>query len=426
MPDNNRKLDRKSKTLLKNTVMLYLLQFSNYFFSFATVPYQTRVLKDEVYGKLVFAVGVMIYFQLFVDFGFLLSATEDISKNRDDHGYICKKITSVAIVKILFALVSFLIMGILCLSVSRFSGDPALYLIYLAAYVAGSFLPDYVYRGLEKMTAVTVRTLLIRLFFCVMIFVFLRKPGDYLVVPILLLIGNVGAVFGAYLHLFKGLKYRFGKVTKRDIIGEIKRSSLFFYSRIATTVYSATNTLLLGFVIKTNTDAILGHYGSADKVLTTSKNCISPISDSLYPYMVKNRDFKPAKKWLLLFMPVILTGCIVVGIFAEPICVLVFGEDFRGSANILRAFLPAIAVTLPSYIFAFPAMGAMGISRYANYSVFFGTAIHIVGIVILLATGHFSAFSVACMTSVTECCIFLYRIIVVYKNRHLMKEGAEK
>ena len=113
-------IDAKSKVLVKNTVMLYLLQFSTYLFSFLTVPYQSRILGPEIYGILGVAGAVMIYFQLFMDFGFLLSATEDISKNRDDKQYICRKITSIAIIKMFFAFISFAVMALLCTVVPNF------------------------------------------------------------------------------------------------------------------------------------------------------------------------------------------------------------------------------------------------------------------------------------------------------------------
>ena len=70
--------------MLKNTAMLYLLQLSGYLFSVLTVPYQTRILGPVLYGVVGVAVATMAYFQLFMDFGFLLSATEDISLNRED------------------------------------------------------------------------------------------------------------------------------------------------------------------------------------------------------------------------------------------------------------------------------------------------------------------------------------------------------
>lgn len=414
-----KKVDSKSKVLLQNTLMLYILQFSSYLFSFVTVPYQTRILGPELYGMLGVAAAVMLYFQLFLDFGFLLSATEDISKNREDRLYVCKKITSIALIKVFLGVISLIVMAVLLFSVKEFSANKAVYIIYFAAYAVNSFLPDYVYRGIEKMTAVTVRTVAVKLIFCVMTFVFLRAKEDYIIVPILLLLGNCLAVIFAYFHLFRKLGYGFAKITFKEALCDFKRSSVFFYSRIATTVYSATNTVVLGFVDKIGITT--GYFASADKIVTTAKNGFSPISDSLYPYMVKNKDFRPVRKILTIIMLPIVMGCVLVGIFAEPLCVFAFGKEFAGTAPILRAFLPAVAIILPSYIFGFPVMGAMGISKYANYSIFAGTAAHIIGIVILALTSNISGVTLAAMTSVSEWVILLYRITAVYKHRHLFK-----
>ena len=94
------------KLLLKNTVMLYLLRFSTYFFSFITVPYQTRIMGKEIYGKIGLATALMVYFQLFLDFGFLLSGTEDVAKNKEDKQAICEIFSSITFLKIVFSVVS--------------------------------------------------------------------------------------------------------------------------------------------------------------------------------------------------------------------------------------------------------------------------------------------------------------------------------
>ena len=83
-------IEKKDRQLLSNTVMLYIMQFSTYLFSFITVPYLTRVLGVQLYGKIGVAVANMAYFQLLMDFGFLLSATEDISAHREDRAYVGK------------------------------------------------------------------------------------------------------------------------------------------------------------------------------------------------------------------------------------------------------------------------------------------------------------------------------------------------
>ena len=44
------KMNGTRGVLLKNTLMLYILQFSTYFFSFIVVPYETRVLGPVIFG----------------------------------------------------------------------------------------------------------------------------------------------------------------------------------------------------------------------------------------------------------------------------------------------------------------------------------------------------------------------------------------
>lgn len=406
-------------SLFKNTIMLYILQFSSYLFSFITVPYQTRILGPVVYGRLGVAVAIMVYFQLFLDFGFLLSATAAVSRKRTDLDYASKLFTSVTIIKLFFSILSFIVMLGLCLFVPKFKQDFMLYMLYIISVIIYAFLPDYLYRGFEQMTAITVRTVLIKLFSTVMIFVFLKSDDDYLIVPILQIIGNAAAVIGVYVHMKHKLHVWFKKVDLKQIKTDLEESSVFFFSRIASTIYSTTNTIILGFIDKTGT--VTGLYTSADKLVTTAKNGVSPISDSLYPYMIKNKDFKLVKKTLMICMPIITIGCTIAFIWAKPICALLFGEDFRDAGNILRALLPVVFIILPNYILGFPTLGAMGLSKYANTSIIAGTCIHIFNILLFAFTGHLNMISLAISSSISEVVIFSVRFAVVIKNRYLFK-----
>lgn len=412
-------MKKNKKVLLKNTAMLYALQFSAYFFSFITTPYQTRVMGPSIVGTLGFAAAIMVYFQLFMDFGFILSATADVSRHRDDKGYVCRLMTSVTLIKLAFCAVSFIVLTVMCFVWDTLREDKLLYMLYFAGTAVNTFIPDYLYRGLEKMSIITVRTVLIKLFFTVMIFVFLKEPGDYYVVPLLLLLGNLASVIGVYIHLKKKLDIWFCKVSFKEIFEHAKKSSEFFLSRIATTLYSSTNTLVLGIVDPTK--ATVGFYTSADKLVTTAKNGMSPISDSIYPYMINNKDFKLIKKILVILMPIITVGCVVCYIFAEPICIIFFGEEFGPTGAVLRAMLPVIFVTLPSYMLGFPTLSAVGLQRYANISIYVGCVVDLIGLLLLFATNSISYVSLAALMSVAEVTILLFRILVVWRNKHLFR-----
>lgn len=415
---NRNALNSKKGVLLKNTVMLYIMQFSTYLLSFIVVPYETRVLGATYYGKLGVATAIMVYFQLVIDFGFLLSATEDVSRNRQDKHKVSRILTTVTIDKIFLTVGSFIALIILCEVLPSWKEDRTFYLLFLAATAINSMIPDYLYRGLEQMTAITVRTVAIKAFFTVMIVLLLKKPEQYCIIPILNIIGNSAALLGVYFHLYRQMNIKFVKCTAGEVWDSFRRSSTFFYSRIATSIYTASNTVILSVISAGST---IGYYTLADKLVTTAKSGLSPISDSLYPYMTKNRDFKLVWRILKIVMPIIVGGCAIVFIFARPLCEIVFGAGYGDAAPVLRAMLPVVVVILPSYILGFPTLSAMGLSKYANYSVVFGSALHVVNLLVLYFTGNMNMVTLGAMVSVAEVAILLFRVAVIWKNRHLLQ-----
>lgn len=418
------KLQSSKRVLLTNTVMLYILTFSNYLLSLAVTPYESRVLGPEVYGVLGVASAIMAYFQLFIDFGFLLSGTQDVAIHREDRKQLCRLLTSITCAKLFLIATSALILFILCTVISGWRDNLEFYMLFLIGTAFNSLVPDYLYRGMEKMSVVTVRTVCIKAFFTVSILLFLKKPEDVWMIPMFNAIGSFTAVLACYWHLAKKYEIRFCGIGLRDVRSSLKRSSVFFYSRIATTAYSSLNTIILDFISASG--ATTGFYTSANNLITTGRNALSPISDSLYPYMVKNRDFRLVKKVILILEPVILLFCAACFIWAPELCALFFGADYAPAGQVLRAMLPVGVITLPSYILGFPMMSAMGIPEHANYSVVFGSCLHFVNLFILFITDNINMVTLGAAMSVAEALILGYRMVIIWKNRHLMKKQHQE
>lgn len=413
-------MQSKKKLLLKNTFMLYLLRFSTYFFSFITVPYQTRVMGNEIYGKIGIATALMMYFQLFLDFGFLLSGTEEVAKNRDNKQKLSKIFSAIVISKLVFSVVSAAVLFGICQIVPQYRGEQTLYFLFLVQAVISTFLPDYLYRGMEDMTVVTFRTVFVKAIFTILIFVFLQEPTDYLLVPILSAIGELCAVVWSWIDLKKRYEIGLVLVKVEDLKRQLKKSGHFFLSRIASTVYTATNTIILGHIDPVG--GTVGLYTAANKLITTGQTALAPISDSMYPYMIKNKDFKLVKKVLSIAMPVIFVGAIVICILAEPLCIFIFGKEFAGTGRILCAMMPIAVLTLPDYILGFPTLGAMGLSKHANISIYVSSGVHVINLVVMLSLGKLNAVTLALLTSISLFIEVLYRLVVVLKNRHIFSK----
>ncbi|CRZ34635.1 PST family polysaccharide transporter [Herbinix hemicellulosilytica] len=409
-----KKLD---KTLLSNTFFLYLLTFSSRLFSLATVPYLTRILGAVTYGKTGIALAYMSYVAIIMDLGFILSGTQKVVNHKNDILYISKLICSVALIKFLLGILVSAIFTAYILCNPNMRYDFWFYFFYLAAFIVNAFLPDFYYRGIEKMKVITYRTLAVKTIFTVLIFILVKDDRDYWLIPLITLLGNALALIIMYYDLKKNYGIRFCRASLSEVWQITKDTLPFFASRIASTVYQALNTIILSFVY--GNSPIIGYYTSVDKIVSLSKTVSSPLADSLYPYMLREKDFKTVKRLLIKTMPVIIIGTLIIFIYAKLLCIFLFGREYASAGNILRCLLPIIVVILPTYLLCFPVMVPLGLSKYANMSNIVGMGIQIIGLVILIFTDNINVYSICIMSSVTEVCVFLFRLaaVLVYRQR---------
>ena len=415
------KIQRHRGGLLENTVMLYILQFSNMALGLVTQGYQMRVLGVELIGVLSAAQYATNFFQILIDFGFIYSATAKVSRFREDKNVLNKVLTCVILAKAMFMAVSFLILFAFIAPTLPDMSQVLVYAFYLISVCTYALLPDFMYRGLEQMSTITIRAVAIKFFATLMIFLFVHQPGDYFLVPLFTAVGNLGAIVFVYWHLFRRVGIHFCRVTWREIWVELKDSSQFFLSKVAASINSNLNGILLNSLAG---PAATGLYANADKVIGAAKSGMSPIADSLYPHMMKHKNFSLIKKAMLIVYPVILLGCAVVFLFAEPLLVFWLGAEGSQVVLPLRLLIPVAVFSFPNYVLGYPTLGAMGLAKYANIAVVFGTAVYLLGALLLWFTVGINLVTLCLLTSVTEGSILAFRLVVIVKNRKLM--GASR
>lgn len=404
----------EKRNLAKNTLMLYVLMFSSYLFSFITVPHQTRILGAEIFGMLGFAAAIMLFVQLLIDFGFILHATDLVSRNRENKKYVSEVYSAVMLIKLTLVICLFMVFIVAYAAIPGVADNWLLFLLYFLSTVFLAGMPDFIYRGMEDMKPVTVRTVAVRAFFAVMIFIFLREPEQYLIVPLLLLIGNATALF----IVLKDIKSRFDIRLTAVPLGLAKRifkeSSMYFYSRVASQVFRGGSTVALGLV---GSSASLGYFVASNRLVTAARGGIGPIGDSLYPYMMRRKDFSLIRRVLLVGVPILAIGCTVVFIFAEQVCVILFGEEFAPAAPILQILLPLVVLALPQYLLGFPTLGAMGLAKQANMSILVASLLQVSMLAGLFVSGNITAITVATTMLISEMVTLAYRVCVIYRYR---------
>lgn len=406
----------KEKNLMNNTTLLYIMKIATLVFPLITMPYLTRVLKVEGYDVVTFVASYISYFQLFIDFGFTLSATKKIAQNKDDEVAKKKILSSVIASKIILGIVGFIVLVLLTLFIPKLASVKVYaYLAYVATF-ATIFLPDFLFMGIEQMGGVTLRYVITKSIFTALVFFVIRDAGDLYFVPLLTLLGEIVAAFFVWYYIVHKLHLRLVGVSFKDITSELKSSSSYFFSRIATTLSGNTNVFILGLL-----DFSTAIFGTARSLAYTIIGLYGPIADSLYPYMVNNKNFKVLKNVLLIFMPIILVGCVLIFFLSDWVVGLVFTEEYSYVATLLKWMIPLIIISFPSYIFGFPALGALGMTNKANSSAIIASLFHGACLGILLLLGKVNMFSVIILTTITELLTLSLRVYWYIKGRRKAK-----
>ena len=98
----------KQKRLLENFLSLSVLQALNMFLPLLTFPYIVRVIGVDYFGILNVVLSIIMFFNIFIAFGFELSATKMISTNRNDINKVSEMFFSILYSKFLLLVVSVL------------------------------------------------------------------------------------------------------------------------------------------------------------------------------------------------------------------------------------------------------------------------------------------------------------------------------
>lgn len=411
--------NRQLTTLFSNTMMLYIMQIAGYIFPMFTFPYLIRVLSKEQYGMITYATATMVYFQMFIDFGFLLSATKECSEHRNNKNKLSEILSTVVAAKSVLTIIGFLFLLILIFFLPSFRDKKLLVILYYLSITTSILMPDYLFRGIEKMKIITYVSILGKLIYTILIFIAIRSYDDYLLVPVMALISNVVVFYITYKEI-KKLGLSFIKVKKEWVFDSIKKSGNFFISRIASTAYSSSNIFVLGLVTSNESIAL---FGVANNIITMIKSLFSPISDSIYPYILHTKNYKLVKIILAILMPLVCVGVVILFFIAKPVIFLLAGNEYTGSIPIFKMMLPIILLTLPSYLLGFPVLGAMGRMEQANLSVIYSAIFHLAGLVILLLIKRLDIQNIIILTIITETLVLLLRVYYVIKAGKNIRKG---
>lgn len=408
-----RKRQLNRSIIIKNTSMLYLFSIASLVFPLLTLPYLTRVLSVEYYGISAYVKSCMVYFAVFLEFGFLLSATRDVVNTNGDCQMMSQIVGAVTMAKALLSTTALFAMFAIFPFLPILGNNKLFTLLSFCAVAINALIPDYLFRGLNSMEVITYRFIVCKAMSVLLTFVLVKGDSDFLLIPLLDLGSSILA-----------LALSIGCMHKRNIslplvpirlaLSTMIKSFTYFISNFATTAFGALCTILIGLYLNL---VDVAYWSLCINLTSAAQSLFSPVLNGIYPYMVSSRDISLIKKILALFMPLIAAACFTAYIFSPQLLSIISGEKYIAATPIFRGLLPMVFISFPAMLFGWPCLGAIDKPRETSITTVTAALFQIISLLLLIAFNRFTIVNVIIVRTITEAILCFTRGIFCYLYR---------
>lgn len=342
----------KRDSLKKSSLFNIVIKLLTYLIPLVLSPYLYRTLTFTGVGTFTFQSAYVAYFTLIATFGFNEYGTKRISTATEDPKELNRRFWSIFFSKQILGLACLLVyFTMVATHVFGDSSNDISYYVLSLNIVATMLDITFLYQGVEKFKSISLRTAFIKIINLVLIFVFVKKPEDYLIYVWIMTTSTVLSSVIMFLPLHKYV----GKPSMeyKAFFLDIKGAFAFFVSALAISLYTTIDSTILGLL----TDQTqVGYFSSAIKIkeiVTSISFAIVPIIFSRVSYLVSIKKEVEARELTYKTFNIILDFSIpcMFGIIcvANVFMPLYFGADAINAVTMLiisSVSLPLISMSL--------------------------------------------------------------------------------
>lgn len=381
-------MKKKENILVENIFSMVTLRGLEYLLSFLLVPYLLRVLGPTNFGAVSFMQGIVVYYNLFIDYGFNLTAPRALA--RCSSGEIPMLFSTFMWAKIILLIIVSLIFGLTLWIIASLQLIQINWYLFGAVYttVIGNVLfPIWFFQGIQQMRYITIINIVGRTLSILCIFMFVASENDYILAAFLqsctpFVAGIISLILIA--NKFPGILQ---KPDFKKIKTEFVEARQIFISNLAISLYTNTDIVLLGLL--TN-NTIVGYYSGADKLLNCIKRGVSAINDAIYPFISQqfklnyNNAIRFLRKQMFVYLLGGTIGGVVILVGSPVVIPWLLGDKYIHSILPLQimAFVPLIVAF--SNIFGYETMLPLGMEKIYSRILLLASVLNLIIIVPLI------------------------------------------
>lgn len=383
-------------------------------FPIITFPYAARVLLPEGIGVVNFLYSIIQYIVLLTSIGIPLYAVKEIAKYRDDYILKSKITIEILLLHLGLCLGGYIVVWMLGTFVPQIHRQVSLFYILSLVILFNAIGVEWFYKGVEDFKYITLRGIIIRTLFCVLLFVFVKQPKDILIYGFIVVGTTVGNNFINFIHLRTHISV--GELNYHDlqVIRHLRPALHVFILNLIISLYAYLNTLMLGFF---NGNSEVGFFTAGTKIPHIGLSIISSIGAVLLPRCTNllqqgnHSAFgsiisKSARFTIAISIPIMI-GLIIL---ARPIINVFCGAEYNPSIPVLYLNAPVIIFIGLTNVIGLQVLYPQERINTVILSVLGGALVNIVFNILLLPS--FGAIGAAIATLLAEITVFILQFIL--------------
>ncbi len=341
---------RNQKSLITNSFYLYLSHFADYLLALFFLPFIATKLGAFEFGKIgvVQTFGILIV--LVMEFGSTLIATREVARLRDNKKELKTFVIKITTFKILLIPLVLIISMLVTIFIPFFFKNQIYFIITVLGSVFQGVAPTWYFQGLEKMKKIALTKIIFRLIGFLLMLIFVKSSNDGWIV----LTAFSSSSFLICLYLYYSIINEFEsfRFIKTGNLKEIFNKSIFsFLITVIPVIYLNVSIIIMSIFVN---PIQLGYYFVASRIYRAFNTLFGPISQAFLPIIssleIKNKIESKLliKKYLFLMILLGLSFFILNFFGANFLIINFFGYQYSPSIDLLKLFsfiLPLTAIS---------------------------------------------------------------------------------
>ncbi len=319
------------RSVFTNFSWLLVIKVAGYIFPLITIPYLAKVLGAEGLGKIAVAASVNVWILTICNWGFMYSATRDLSRCRTDEKQVSSIFSNVLSCRLTLMMICFVVLLLLIAFIPSFREEKLLFIFTFLSIPGHILFPEWFFQAMEEMKYATLFNFFIKLFFTIAVFIFIQEKEDYILQPLLLSLGFILTGIVSHLYIIKRWNVKFQWIPLKRTFQGIKAGVDVFLSVFMHNLYDSFSQIILGYYCGFKHTGV---YDAGTKFYDICTQFFSLLSMAFFPVLSRKIDVH--KYYLTMALVLASLVSFFLFLFAPTIIHWFYTEEFSGAISVLR------------------------------------------------------------------------------------------